>query len=146
MKYSLTYKEFDVVTDRMGAGLQALGLKKGDHAAVLFPNSVDTLLSYFSIIKAGGAVVPINPLYTPREIAFILNNSEAKFLLAASHFQKAVEGIRSQVPGLRKAIFRREDEPSILKTLSGLAPKANTLQPVELSSQDTAIIFYTSGT
>jgi len=145
-KNSLTYEEFDQVTDRMGAELQALGLKKSDHAAVLFPNSLDTLLSYFSIIKAGGAVVPINPLYTPREIAFILNNSEAKFLLAASHFQKAVEGIRSQVPGLRQAIFRSEDEPSILKTLAGLAPKANTLKPVELSSQDKAIIFYTSGT
>jgi acyl-CoA synthetase (AMP-forming)/AMP-acid ligase II len=68
-KKSLTYKEFDEVTNRMGAGLQALGLKKGDHAAVLFPNSLDTLLGYFSIIKAGGTAIPINPLYTPREIA-----------------------------------------------------------------------------
>jgi non-ribosomal peptide synthetase component E (peptide arylation enzyme) len=76
-KNSLTYKEFDQVTDRMGAGLQALGLKKGDHAAVLFPNSLDTLLSLLLIIKAGGGGSD-QPL-TPQETAFILNNSEAKF-------------------------------------------------------------------
>jgi long-chain acyl-CoA synthetase len=145
-KKSLTYKEFEEVTNRMGAGLQALGLKKGDHAAVLFPNSLDTLLSYFSIIKAGGTAIPINPLYTPREIGFILKNSEAKFLLGAPQFQKPVEGIQSQVPGLRQVLFRSEDESSIIKTIARLAPTGSPLEPVELSSQDNAIIFYTSGT
>ncbi len=142
---SLTFKEFNRVTDRMAAALQVLGLRKGDHAAVLFPNSLDSLLCYFSIIKAGGTAIPINSLYTPREIAFILNNSEARFLLAAGQFQKAVESIQAQAPNLDRAIFRR-DEPSILKTLEGLAPSAQSLRPVDLSSGDKAIIFYTSGT
>jgi len=145
-KNSLTYKEFDQVTDRMGAGLQALGLKKGDHAAVLFPNSLDTLLCYFSIIKAGGTAIPINPLYTPREIAFILNDSEARFLLAAPQFQKAVETIRSLTPGLQGTIFRSEDQPSILQAIERLAPSAQAFEPPELSPEDNAIIFYTSGT
>ena len=145
-KKSLTYQEFEEVTNRMGAGLQTLGLKKGDHAAVLFPNSLDTLLCYFSIIKAGGTAIPINPLYTPREIAFILKNSESKFLLSAPQFRKPVEGIQSQVPALRHVIFRSEDESSIIRTIARLAPTGNPLKPVDLSSQDSAIIFYTSGT
>ena len=145
-KNSFTYQEFDRVTDRLAAGLQSLGLKKGDHAAVLFPNSMDTLLSYFSIIKAGGTAIPINPLYTPREIAFILNNSESKFLLPTHQFRKAVEGIRPQVPGLKLAIFREEEEPSIIKAIARLAPSAGSLKPVDISSDDNAIIFYTSGT
>ena len=145
-KNSLTFKEFDQVTDRLAAGLQSLGMKKGDHAAVLFPNSMDTLLSYVSVIKAGGTAIPINPLYTPREIAFILNNSESKFLLSAHQFQKALEGIRPQVPDLRLAIFREEEEPSIIKAVARLAPSGDSLKPVDLSSDDNAIIFYTSGT
>jgi long-chain acyl-CoA synthetase len=145
-KNSLTYQEFDQVTDRMAAGLQALGLEKGNHAAVLFPNSMDTLLSYFAIIKAGGSAIPINPLYTPREIAFILNNSEAKLLLAAPQFQKFVEGVRSRVPGLKQAVFRGEDEPSILRAIARVAPAGDSPKPVELSSRDIAVIFYTSGT
>jgi len=143
---SLTYREFDRLTDRMAASLQSLGLKKSDHAAVLFPNSLDTLLCYFSIIKAGGAAIPINSLYTPREIAFILNNSEARFLLAAGHFEKTIAGIRLQVPNLYAAIFRQDDDPSILKTVDRLAPSTGSLKPVDLASADNAIIFYTSGT
>lgn len=143
---SFTYREFDLVTDRMAAALQSLGMKKGDHAAVLFPNSIDTVLCYFSIIKAGGTAIPINPLYTPREIVFILNDSEARFLLAAGHFQKVIEGIQSQVPSLTLAIFRGEEDTSILKAVERRAPSGHSLRPIDLSSKDNAIIFYTSGT
>lgn len=143
---ALTYGEFDLITDRMAAALQSLGMKKGDHTAVLLPNSMDTLLCYFSIIKVGGTVIPINPLYTPREIAFLLNNSEAKVLLSTVQFQKTIEGIRPQVPILEKAIFRQEADSSIFKTVEGLVPAARSLQPVDLNCEDTAIIFYTSGT
>ena len=145
-KNSLTYREFDLATDRLAGALQALGLEKGDHGAVLFPNSLDTLLCYFSVIKAGGTVIPINSLYTPREIAFILNNSEAKFLFSAGQFQKTIEGIRPQVPTLALAVFRGEEDPSILKAVERLAPFAHSLRPVDLFAEDKAIIFYTSGT
>lgn len=145
-KYSLTYREFDRVTDRMAAALQSLGLKKGDHGAVFFPNSLDTLLCYFSVIKAGGTVIPINPLYTPREVAFILNNSETKFLLSAGPFRKIIEGIRPQAPTLAWAVFREEGDPSIVKAVERLAPSAHSLRPVDRSAEDNAIIFYTSGT
>ncbi|MDH4264247.1 MAG: long-chain fatty acid--CoA ligase [Deltaproteobacteria bacterium] len=143
---SLTYREFDRVTDRLGASLQSLGLKKGDHAAVLFPNSLDALLCYFSIIKVGGTVIPINPLYTPREIVFLLSNSEAKFLLSTVQFQKTIEGIQARVPTLKKAIFRERADSSIFKTVERLIPAARSLQPLDLNSEDNAIIFYTSGT
>ena len=143
---SQTYREFDQVTDRMAAALQTLGLKKGDHAAVLLPNSLDALLCYFSILKAGGTIIPINSLYTPREITFLLNDSEAKYLLSVVPFQKTIEEIQAQTPALKRAIFRAEDDSSICKTLDRLAPSSRSLQPVDLSSTDTAIIFYTAGT
>ena len=143
---SLTYAEFDRVTDRMAGALQALGLARGDHGAVLFPNSLDTLLCYFAIIKAGGTVIPINPLYTPREIAYILKDSRARFLLAANPFAGAVKTIRPQLPGLDRIIFREADETSILQTLERMAPSAGPCRTVDLSSEETAIIFYTSGT
>ncbi|MBM4330527.1 MAG: long-chain fatty acid--CoA ligase [Deltaproteobacteria bacterium] len=143
---SLTYGEFGRGTDRLAAALQILGLKKGDHAAVLLPNSLDTLLCYFSIIKAGGTVIPINSLYTPREIAFILHNSEANFLLSTVQFQKTIEGIQPQAPALGRTIFREEGDSSISQTIDRLVPSISPLQPVDLSSEDKAIIFYTSGT
>ncbi len=145
-KVSLTYGEFDELTDRMAAALQSLGLRKGDHTAVLFPNSLDSLLTYFSIIKAGGTVIPINPLYTPREILHILDNSQARFLLGAPQFEKTIAGLQPKAPHLEKAVFRDPGEPSIAKKLEPLAPGSRSPKDVELSSADKAIIFYTSGT
>ncbi len=145
-KVSLTYGEFDELTDRMAAGLQSLELRKGDHVAVLFPNSLDSLLAYFSIIKAGGAAIPINSLYTPREILHILENSQARFLLGATHFEKTIATLQPNAPHLERAIFRDPGEPSISKKLEQLALRSRSLAPVELSTEDKAIIFYTSGT
>ncbi|MGB9699082.1 MAG: long-chain-fatty-acid--CoA ligase [Thermodesulfobacteriota bacterium] len=143
---SITYKEFDSITDQMAAALQALGLTKGEHVAVLFPNSLDTLLSYFSIIKAGGTVIPINPVYTPREMAFILSNSEAKILLAAAPFRERIQEIKHQTPFLSRIIFREENDPSIFSALKKWAASPSALKPVDLTPEDKAIIFYTSGT
>lgn len=143
---SITYKEFDSLTDQMAAALQALDLKKGDHVAVLFPNSLDTLLSYFAIIKAGGTVIPINPVYTPREMAFIISNSEAKILLAAAAFREKIFGIKDQTPFLSQIIFKEEADPSIFSVLKKWASAPAALKPVDLSKEDKAIIFYTSGT
>lgn len=142
----VTYKEFDSLTDQMGAALQTLGLKKGDHVAVLFPNSLDTLLSYFAIIKAGGTVIPINPVYTPREMAFILSNSEAKIVLAAVTFRERIQEIKHQIPFLSQMIFKEESDPSIFSVLKKWASASSTLKQVDLTAEDKAIIFYTSGT
>ena len=62
---SITYRAFDEITDRLAYGLKELGVAPGDHIAVLQPNSPQTLLSYYSIVKAGGIVVPINTIYHP---------------------------------------------------------------------------------
>ncbi len=143
---SLTYKEFDSITDQMAAALQTLGLKKGEHVAVLFPNSLDTLLAYFSIIKAGGTVIPINPVYTPREMTFILTNSEAKILLTAASFREKISQIRPQIPFLSQIIYKEENEASIFSVLKKWASSPAALKSIELTPDDKAIIFYTSGT
>ena len=44
---SISYRAFDRLTDHIASGLDKLGIRRGDHVAVLHPNSVQTLLSYF---------------------------------------------------------------------------------------------------
>jgi long-chain acyl-CoA synthetase len=143
---SISYGVFDKITDRIAYGLGKLGVGHGDHVAVLHPNSSQTLLSYFSIIKAGGIVVPINTVYTPREIKFILNNSEAKILILHEKFSPLIEEIRNEVPVVKKLIVRKGCETTeaaieymIGSPLSGITEK-------DFNPDDPAIMFYTSGT
>ena len=143
---SVSYLEFDKLTDRIAWGLEKTGVEPGDHVAVLHPNSPQTLIAYISIIKAGGVVIPVNSIYTPREIKFILNNSEAKTLILHEQFLPVIEGMEKEIPGVRNLIVReghenlqRAVERKVGKSLSKIGQK-------KLDPDDAAIIFYTSGT
>ena len=107
---SITYREFDAITDRIAYGLERLGIGSGDHVAVLHPNSAQTLLAFFAIIKAGGVVVPINPLYTPREVTYLLNNSESTLLIAHEDFSSLADQVKGAVPRLSRMVLRRRTE------------------------------------
>src|SRR5260370_35831596 len=78
----LTYAELDAQATQVAAGLHALGIRAGDHVARSCPNIPWFPIAYFGILKAGAAVVPINVLLKPREIAYHLKDSEAKAVLA----------------------------------------------------------------
>ena len=64
----ITYKEMNTITDRIASGLVGMGVEKGDRVGIFMPNSPQFVMAYYGILKAGGAVVATNPLYTPPEI------------------------------------------------------------------------------
>jgi long-chain acyl-CoA synthetase len=143
---SISYRAFDRLTDRIASGLDRLGIGRGDHVAVLHPNSVQTLLGYFSIIKAGGVVIPINPVYTPREVRFILNNSEAKALILHEDFSPVIEKIRDEIPLVKHVIVRKGDETMETAVENTVGTPLSAMKEADLNPDDAAIMFYTSGT
>ena len=78
----LTYAELNDQAAQVAAGLHAMGIRAGDHVALSCPNVPWFPIAYFGILKAGAAVVPLNVLLKPREIAYHLKDSEAKAILA----------------------------------------------------------------
>lgn len=78
---TLTYSKLKVLTDKFATALYNIDLKRGDRVAVLLPNCPQFIVGYFGILKAGGTVVLLNPMWDKSEIEHQLNQSEAKFLL-----------------------------------------------------------------
>src|SRR6185437_8215094 len=78
----ITYGELDAQATRVAAGLHAMGIRAGDHVALSCPNLPWFPIAYFGILKAGAAVVPLNVLLKPREIAYHLKDSDAKAAIA----------------------------------------------------------------
>ena len=143
---TISYQAFDEMTDRIAYGLGKIGVRSGDPIAVLHPNSVQTLLCYYSIIKAGGVVIPVNPIYTPREINFILNNSEAKAMILHESFLPTIEKMRKEIPLVTHLVVRGNRgtlEGAVEKSAGSSLSKIKTKQ---FNPDDAAIIFYTSGT
>ncbi|MEM6903704.1 MAG: AMP-binding protein, partial [Pseudomonadota bacterium] len=70
-----SYAELQLLINEVAAGLQANGLTKGDRVGLLLPNSPYFVAMFYGVLKAGGVVVNINPLYAEREIENLVRDS-----------------------------------------------------------------------
>jgi acyl-CoA synthetase (AMP-forming)/AMP-acid ligase II len=84
---ALTFAELDAATARVASGLSAMGLTKGDRIAWLGKNSATYFTLFFGAARAGIVMVPIGWRLAPPEIAYILENSEAKVLFLGDGFE-----------------------------------------------------------
>ena len=78
---TITYREMHAQVHRLAAGLQAIGIGKGTHVAVMLPNVPAFPLTWLALGLLGAVMVPVNVGYQPRELAYVLNDSDAAFLV-----------------------------------------------------------------
>ncbi len=90
----ITYREMNELTYRLAAGLYELGVKKGDRVGLFMPNTPQFVLAYFAILKIGGVVVAINPLYSEREIEYQVNDAGLETILVMSNFYNLVKKVQ----------------------------------------------------
>lgn len=78
---AVTYAQLDQTVLDYAAALKTLGLQKDDRVILSCPNSPEFIYAYFSVVRGGGIIVPINLLLTLEEIQYLVEDSEAKFML-----------------------------------------------------------------
>jgi long-chain acyl-CoA synthetase len=140
-----SYRDLDTVSDQLAGALQQLGIQSDERVALLHPNHSDFILGYFAVIKAGAVVVPINPLYTAKEVLYILEDCGACCLLTTSSFEPLLREIQGQAVHLKNVVIKG-DHQSLLQALE---TRVKGLKPVVVRDRfpdDAAFIFYTSGT
>ena len=146
-----TYAQFYDRTTRLSHSLRDLGVGKDDKVAILHPNCHYFLEAYYGVTRIGAVSVPINCRLSPGEIAYILQDSESKVLIADPAFQEQIDLIREEIRGIGKIIWTGErdvvKEPldvnyeKIVREVN-----ANLLPEVGTTAEDVAQIYYTSGT
>lgn len=72
-----TFRELKARADALATGLYSLGIRKGDHVAIILPNSIEAIIAYLGASKLGAVILGINPLYRKQEVRFMLENSGA---------------------------------------------------------------------
>ena len=85
----MTYARFKAETDRLAAGLIALGLKPGDRIGIWSQNNSEWVLTQFATAKAGLVLVNINPAYRTHELEYALNKVGCKALILAASFKSS---------------------------------------------------------
>ena len=82
-----SYREIQIESERIAAGLVKSGVQPGDHVAVLMANYPDLVAIKFAISRAGAVAVPINFLYRRDELAYVLLQSDAVLLVTMDRFR-----------------------------------------------------------
>ncbi len=77
----ISFKQLKDEVDRFATALSGFGIKKGDKVALYLLNSPQYVISYFAILKVGGTVTPISPVYTSSEVKHQLTDSGARNLV-----------------------------------------------------------------
>ncbi len=146
---ALTYAELESRTNRLANGLLKLGLRKGDRVAVVLYNSVEFVEIDCAFAKAGLVVVPICWRYVPKEVAYVVDNSDAKAVIAGEDFVDCIESIRetfTQRHANRYVSVGSRRFDGYIDYESLIAESPDTTPNVQVEGEDTWFQIYTSGT
>ena len=105
-----TYQDFYTRVQRLASGLLAAGLKPLDRLGLWSPNYAEWTLVQYATAEIGVVLVNINPAYRTHELAYALNQSGCRFLIAApsylsSNYQEMVASVQDQTPVLEQTVF-----------------------------------------
>ncbi len=136
---TLTYRDLDDASARVAGLLGARNVGPGDPVGLMLPNVPQFAVVYFGVLRAGGVVVPMNPLLKAREVAYYLGDSGASVIFAWHGAAAEAEA------GAKEA-----DAEAIVVDPATFGDRLATAVPapqvVDRAGADTAVILYTSGT
>ena len=90
----ISYQELNDLVNRFAKALIDMGIKPGDKVGVCLPNIPQVIISDLAIFRVGAVVVQNNPLYTERELAYQLNDSDSKLVITLTLLVPRMEKIK----------------------------------------------------
>jgi long-chain acyl-CoA synthetase len=134
-----SFAELDRASGQIVGLLQERGVQPGDRVAIMLPNVPAFAVVYYGVLRAGGVVVPMNPLLKAREVAYYLGDSGARLIFG--WYEVAEE--------VRKGATETDAETVVVHPATFADLVASTTPVPEIVDRDdeeTAVILYTSGT
>ncbi len=169
MGKKITYRELDKLVNRFARALGSIGIKAGDKVSVILPNLPQTIIANMAIFRIGAVAVQNNPLYTERELAYQLNDSDSRVAITLTllvprvlkimpdtkiekvigcHINSYLPFPKKQLfPYVRKAMYKKietNDTVYLFEDLIGKYPD----DPIEDKSKwdELGALIYTGGT
>ena len=143
----ITWGVFEEKANRCANLLISRGVKKGDKVGILMMNCLEWLPIYFGILKAGALAVPINFRFTSDEIKYCLDLADVDALFFGPEFVGRMEEIYDSIPNVKILFYVGDGCPSFTENYLHLATNFSSIAPdVELSDEDDAAIYFSSGT
>ena len=145
------YLELSEKINKLAATLVEEGLKRGDCACILFPNSIDYVIAHYAVMSAGGISVPLDNFISDRNLLYQLKDTEARFFLFdGSHWEKVARTKPRDLHFLATNLLPENGTDSIfgLKVFDLNQIFMRKVEPhlPKLSPSQAAMLLYTTGT
>ncbi|MGZ3605429.1 MAG: class I adenylate-forming enzyme family protein [Thermodesulfobacteriota bacterium] len=143
-----SYEWLEEKSSALAASLANLGIKPQDRVALWIRNSLEYILSFYGILKAGAVVVPVSTHYGEREVLHQLKKTEVKGLITSDSLYAQVKNLIPEVQGLRFIVLEGQEMPSSAIPFSSLleGPKRFDLSIGIDPKETTAVLPFSSGT
>ncbi len=151
---SITYREMDENANRLANFLRGLGGGPGVGAAIIMQNSPRWLDAFFALQKLGMYAVPVNAALRGDQLAHVVGDSDAGFVLIDHDLLPHYEAVAAALPGVGRVIVNAQGAPPGFSLPAGAldleeayAPGADASRPpLKYDPDDLMVIMYTSGT
>ncbi|MGV0804437.1 amino acid adenylation domain-containing protein [Mycolicibacterium setense] len=127
---SMTYAELDEASNRLAHWLVSLGVGPGQRVALLFPRSVEAIVSIVAVLKSGAAYLPVDPMHPDARIQFMLGDAEPVVAVTTTE-------LKARFAGCDLAVIDFDD----LGQWTGQSERLSSP-----TADDVAYLIYTSGT
>jgi crotonobetaine/carnitine-CoA ligase len=147
-----SYKAFDDGASRVAAGLQKLGIKKGDKVAIIMDNCPEYLFVWFGISKLGAVEVPVNTAHKGDILSYMLSQSDSKMIVTETKYLDRIERVLKEIPRVESFIILDREGKNVppldrpTHDWKTVADNDGKYGPVDVRWSDPFIIMYTSGT
>jgi len=137
---NVTYRELDETSNRIANALISLGIKKGDHVAILMSRTPEWVINSFGVLKAGAAAVLLDSGAKAPELEPQLRESDSKILITEERFSPMLSLVLPNAPLLKQVL-----EVGTATYNDLIASSSPTSPSVDIKGEDKAILFYTLG-
>lgn len=145
----ITFEQLEQRTNQLANVLKARGISKGDKVAVMLPNGLEFPTAWLAIAKLGAVIVPVNVHYQVSDLAYVLNDSDAKYVLAGPDQVPILVQVNEACAGVER-IWGLGTGASTAQGVIDLIPEmegaSNVFDVGHVNGEDLVNIQYTSGT
>ncbi|MBE2238799.1 MAG: AMP-binding protein [Caldilineaceae bacterium] len=142
----VTYGQLEAKVLRTMALLRAFDVAPGDRVALQLPKRLPFVYLHLAIMRLGAICLPLNTGYPARELAYFLEDAEARFFFAADGAQSAVAPILADLPALQTCIWIGEADAAFEELIASYQPSDAASVPLPTDPHATCLMIYTSGT
>jgi len=143
----LTYSELYEYSDRLANKLRQIGLVKGNVVALMFPNIIEFVISYFAVLKAGGIVLAINVIDDVEDIKFILEDSNVRCIVYWDKFKDLFENVLKRLKHRVSTVsLGGKDLKDQLSYQYSSGEMDDKYKRIVIEENDISSVLYTSGT